>query len=129
VTGLALTTDDLEALANGEPPPGATTVDRMYLVCVHGRRNRCCATYGGPLARALAPDHAEHLWETTHVGGHKFAANLVLLPHGLYYGPCDLPVARAAIAAYEHGETLPARFRGRAGQDKATQQSEYAALT
>lgn len=119
---------DLKALAEGHRPEDGVPAERMYLVCVHGRRDRCCARFGGPLARALAPDHAEDLWETTHVGGHKFAANLVLLPHGLYYGPCDLPVARAAISAYERGTVLHDRYRGRAGQDTATQKAEYAAL-
>lgn len=126
ITGLALTPDDLEALANGEPPSGAASVDRMYLVCVHGRRDQCCARFGGPLARALAPEHPGELWETTHVGGHKFAANLVLLPHGRYYGPCDLAVARDAIAAYENGGgAIPERYRGRAGQSKREQEAEH----
>jgi hypothetical protein len=119
---------DLAGLTAGERPDGAVPVERMYLVCVHGRRNRCCARFGGPLARALAPDHGADLWETTHLGGHKFAANMVLLPHGLYYGPCDLDTARAAISAYERGTVLASRFRGRAGQDTSTQESEHAAL-
>ncbi|MBO0819961.1 MAG: hypothetical protein J2P26_03830 [Nocardiopsaceae bacterium] len=101
----------------------------MYLVCTHGRRDRCCARLGGPLARALAPDYRDELWETTHVGGHKFAANLVLLPHGRYYGPCDLEVARAAIGACERGATEPRRYRGRAGQPAADQEAEHATLT
>jgi hypothetical protein len=47
----------------------------------------CCARLGVPLAQALAARHPGPVWETTPVGGHRFAANLVLLPHGLYYGP------------------------------------------
>lgn len=109
-------------------PASGTPVERMYLVCVHGRRNRCCARFGGPLARALASGYADDLWETTHLGGHKFAANMVLLPHGLYYGQCDMDTAVAAIEAYRRGEILARRFRGRAGQDTATQQAEHAGL-
>lgn len=119
---------NLSALADGKRPESGVSVERMYLVCVHGRRDRCCARFGGPLARALAPEHTEDVWETTHLGGHKFAANIVLLPHGLYYGPCDLGTARAAISAYERGTVLPGRYRGRAGQDKPAQEAEYAAL-
>jgi hypothetical protein len=52
-----------------------------------------------------------------------------LLPHGHYYGPCDAGTARAAIGAYERGAVLPSRYRGRAGQPAAAQQTEYAALT
>lgn len=119
---------DLKALAAGERVAEGTAVERMYLVCAHGRRDRCCARLGAPLARALAADYRDELWETTHVGGHKFAANLVLLPHGRYYGPCDLDTARAAITAYERGAVLPDRYRGRAGQPAAAQEAEYAAL-
>jgi hypothetical protein len=119
---------DLAALAAGERPASGIPVERMYLVCAHARRDRCCGRFGGPLAGALAADYPDEVWESTHVGGHKFAANLVLLPHGVYYGPCDLGVARAAIGAYERGAVLPGRYRGRAGQDAATQEAEHATL-
>jgi hypothetical protein len=62
------------------------------------------------------------------VGGHRFAANLVMLPHGLYYGPVGLDAAAAAIDAYQRGEVLPDRYRGRAGQPRAVQEVEYARL-
>jgi hypothetical protein len=118
---------DLAALAAGVRPAG-TPVRRLYLVCVHGRRNRCCARFGGPLAKALADRYPDEVWETTHVGGHKFAANLVLLPHGLYYGPADVATATAAIEAYQRDEVTADRYRGRAGQDTQTQEAEYDAL-
>jgi hypothetical protein len=68
------------------------------------------------------------VWSTTHVGGHRFAANLVLLPHGLYYGPVDLAGAVAAISGYERGAIEVRRYRGRAGQPAAEQEAEAAAL-
>ena len=62
------------------------------------------------------------------MGGHRFAANLVILPHGLYYGPVGLAEATAAIGAYERGAVMPGRYRGRAGQPRPTQEAEYEAL-
>jgi hypothetical protein len=118
---------DLVALAAGAQLAG-TRVGPLYLVCVHGRRNRCCAQFGGPLAKELASRYPVETWETTHVGGHKFAANLVLLPHGLYYGPADLAAATGAIEAYQRGEVTAHRYRGRAGQDVQAQEAGYAAL-
>lgn len=118
---------DLAALAAGERVTG-TPVDRLYLVCAHARRNRCCGRFGAPLARALAAAYPDEVWESTHVGGHKFAANLVLLPHGLYYGPADLAVATSAIGAYQRGEVIAHRYRGRAGQEITVQQAEYERL-
>jgi hypothetical protein len=118
---------DLAALAAGVRPAG-TEAGPLYLVCVHGRRNRCCAAFGGPLAKELASRYPGETWETTHVGGHKFAANLVLLPHGLYYGPADPAAAAGAIEAYQRGEITAHRYRGRAGQDIQAQEADCAAL-
>jgi hypothetical protein len=120
---------DLKELATGIVPAfGAPVREPVFLVCAHGRRNACCARFGAPLAAALAARYPRQIWETTHVGGHRFAANLVILPHGLYYGPVGVPEATAAIAAYQQGTITPQRYRGRAGQPKPTQEAEYARL-
>ena len=120
---------DLAGLADGAAPAEATGAGPLYLVCAHARRDRCCGRLGGPLARELAARFPEQVWETTHLGGHKHAPNLALLPHGLYYGPADLPSAVAAIEAYQRGEVAAHRFRGRAGHDQAWQQAEQVSLT
>jgi hypothetical protein len=64
----------------------------------------------------------------THVGGESFAANLVILPHGLYYGPVTPPAAQAAVAAYQRAEIDPGRFRGRTGQDRVIQEAQCATM-
>jgi hypothetical protein len=126
----ALTELELKELATGIPPEfGRAVGEPVFLVCAHGLRNACCGRLGAPLARALAARHPGQVWETTHVGGHRFAANLVILPHGLYFGPVGVAEATAAISAYAGGTITPERYRGRAGQPKATQQAEYAQLT
>lgn len=125
-----LTERDLKELAAGITPSfGSPAVEPVFLVCTHGRRSTCCARFGAPLAQALAARHPGQIWETTHVGGHRFAANLVILPHGLYYGPVGLDAASAAISAYQRGAVAPGRYRGRAGQPKPTQEAEHALLT
>ena len=90
----------------------------MFLVCTHGKRSACCARFGAPLAQALAARQPGQVWESTHVSGHRFAANLVILPHGLYYGPVSLAAAVAAIDAYQRGSVWPDRYRGRAGRTR-----------
>jgi hypothetical protein len=120
---------DLEKLAAGSAPGfGSVAGEPVFLVCTHAQRSACCARWGGPLAQALAARYPGQVFQTTHVGGHRFAANLVILPHGLYYGPVGLDGAVAAIGAYQRGTVEPARYRGRAGQPKATQQAEHALL-
>jgi hypothetical protein len=120
---------DLKELAAGIVPSFGVPVDEpVFLVCTHGRRSACCARFGGPLAQSLAARHPGQVWETTHVGGHRFAANLVILPHGLYYGPVGLDAATAAIGAYRRGAVAADRYRGRAGQPRPVQEAEYARL-
>jgi hypothetical protein len=120
---------DLAALAAGQPISfGEPVPGPVFLVCGHARRNPCCGRLGVSLARTLAGRYPGHVWQTTHVGGHRFAANLVILPHGLYYGPVAAADAATAIAAYGRGEVVIDRYRGRAGQPRVVQEDEYARL-
>jgi hypothetical protein len=121
---------DLSRLASGEPIAfGSPVSEPVFLVCGHAQRNACCARFGGPVAVELAARYPGRVFQTTHVGGHRFAANLVILPHGLYYGPVTVELAAAAIGAYERGAVEPGRYRGRAGQPRAVQEAEYELLT
>jgi hypothetical protein len=120
----------LDALASGRQPMfGVPVSEPVFLVCVHGRRDVCCARFGVPLAQSLAASYPGQVWETTHVGGHRYAANLVLLPHGLYYGPVGTEEATRAIDAYTQGTIVAERYRGRAGQPHDVQAAEHTQLT
>jgi hypothetical protein len=125
----SLATLDVEKLAAGSAPEfGSVVGEPVYLVCTHAQRSACCARWGGPLAQALAARYPGQVLQTTHVGGHRFAANLVILPHGLYYGPVGLDGAVAAIGAYERGAVTAGRYRGRAGQPRSAQEAEHERL-
>ncbi|HVE97877.1 MAG TPA: sucrase ferredoxin [Mycobacteriales bacterium] len=96
-----------------------------YLVCTHGRHDACCAIRGRPIATALAALRPGHVWECSHVGGDRFAANVLALPHGLYYGRVDDASVHPLVAAHERGEVLPPLLRGRttfSGPIQAAQQ-------
>jgi hypothetical protein len=72
---------DMAMVVAGERPGfGEEVTEPVYLVCTNGRHDRCCATYGRPLALALQASHGELVWESSHVGGDRFAGNLVCLP-------------------------------------------------
>ncbi|HEX6523980.1 MAG TPA: sucrase ferredoxin [Streptosporangiaceae bacterium] len=117
---------DVAGLSRGESGgSGRPVAEAMFLVCGHAQRNACCARFGGPLAQELAVRYPRQTWQTTHVGGHRFAANLVILPHGLYYGPVGLATAMTAIGAYERGDVMAERYRGRAGQPHDVQEAEH----
>lgn len=112
----ALATMDLPGLADGRPGHGRPLVGPLLLVCTNGAVDRCCALAGRPLVAALAERHPDLVWESTHLGGCRFAANLLVLPSGHMHGrltPEDgLAVAEAALA----GRVSPAGWRGRTTQ-------------
>lgn len=117
---------DLDALAAGRSPGlGGPVTEPVVLACTHGRHNACCARTGAPLARALARRFDRRIWETTHIGGDRFAANLVCLPHGLYYGDLGETEAVRAVDAYLRGEVVLDRLRGRAGMPEPAQAAEH----
>ena len=68
------------------PRRRATPTHAMWLVCTNGKRDACCARDGVPVARALAALRPDEAWECSHLGGHRFAANVALLPEGLCFG-------------------------------------------
>ena len=103
---------------------GATMTDPIFLVCVNGKRDACCALRGRVLLSALAGEHAERTWECTHLGGHRFAANLVCLPDGVVYGrvpPADGP---RLADAYLDGRLDPLLLRGRSAWPAPAQVAE-----
>jgi len=101
----------LDVLDAGER--GVEHVEPIYLVCTHGKHDTCCALRGRPVAEALAGAFPQRTWECTHVGGDRFAANLVVLPHGIYYG--HVPPHDAVDLAKRHdaGMLDLGRLRGR----------------
>jgi hypothetical protein len=103
-----------------QPPP----VDGPVIaVCTHGRHDRCCADNGRPVARALRRADID-AWECSHVGGDRFAANVVSFPHGLFHGRVTPASVLPLVHAYQDGRIHPAGFRGRTAWSPAAQQAE-----
>lgn len=108
---------DLAPALSGELPAARPLEEPLFLVCMHTRRDVCCALYGAPVvARLEEVTHPEQVWQTTHVGGHRFAANIVTLPSGLCYGHIAPGEVAELVAAERTGQVFrPAdRLRGRA---------------
>ncbi|RBM21942.1 sucrase ferredoxin [Prauserella sp. PE36] len=117
---------DLGALAEGRPPGfGERGRHRVVVVCTHGRRDVCCARLGRPVAERLDRRMPGQVWESTHLGGHRFAACVVTLPDAVFHGgvtPADTPTLADAITA---GHVVPGRLRGRAGLPAPVQAAEH----
>ena len=76
---------------------------------------------------ALAAAYPDETWETTHVGGHRFAGAMLVLPHGLSYGRLDRDSALAVVERSRAGELDLAHLRGRSAYDGAVQAAEITA--
>lgn len=120
---LDLPLDDLVAGRGLGLPPRAGP---LWLVCTNGRRDRCCAELGRPVAAALAARWPEATWETTHLGGHRFAATLLALPSGVTLGRLDPASAVDTCASLVDGTLDLGLLRGRAGLSGAAQAAEVA---
>jgi sucrase/ferredoxin-like protein len=96
----------------------------VFLVCAHGSHDACCALRGRPLARAMPAPGPADVWECSHLGGDRFAANVVVLPHGFYYGqvPGD---GGDLVRAHAAGQVALPWLRGRAGVPPAGQAAQH----
>ncbi len=96
----------------------------MFLVCTNGRRDACCALRGRAALAALAATDADAAWECTHLGGHRFAGNLVCLPDGIVYGRVSAADAPRLAAAYRDGRVDVELLRGRSPLTASAQVAE-----
>lgn len=116
---------DFAALADGDVGHGETIDHPLYLVCTHGRHDICCADRGRPLYRALSPIRPEWTWEVSHLGGDRFAGNLLILPRGDYFGRVGPDEVGALVSSYESGRIDLAHHRGRSIQPRLVQAAEF----
>jgi hypothetical protein len=81
---------------------------RDILVCTHGSRDTCCATFGIPIYQILHQEHGPasdgHLrvWRASHLGGHRLAPNIVDLPEGRNWVRPDVSQLDALV--YRRGD-------------------------
>jgi len=116
---------DVAAVVERVPAPWAPGDPLLLAVCTNGRHDQCCANLGRPLVRAFrALD--EPVWECSHIGGDRFAGNVVVLPHGLYFGRVDPETLEAFLADLRAGLLPMDHYRGRSALPMAAQAAEIA---
>ncbi|MFJ9037698.1 sucrase ferredoxin [Streptomyces sp. NPDC102406] len=118
---------DFAALGAGEhggfgaPYEGAP----LALVCTNGKRDRCCALLGRPLASELAHS-VDGVWEITHLGGHRFSPTLLVLPYGYAYGRATAAKVKEILEAVRAGRIMTEGCRGNSAWDRPGQAAELA---
>lgn len=117
---------DVPALLAGTQ--GATALEparELFLVCGNARRDQCCGKFGLPAYERFAQEAGSAVWQTTHLGGHRFAPTGIWLPHGLCFGrlaPDDVP---GWLDACRAGRIDLAHARGRSCYTPAEQAAEH----
>ena len=117
---------DLDAVSRGVAPDWTRLEGPLFGVCTHGRHDACCAERGRPVAAALTASHPAQTWEISHMGGDRFAANVVVLPDGLYYGRMDPGTVSQVASLHEDGRVDIERLRGRSSYPMSVQYAEIA---
>ena len=98
----------------------------VYLVCTNGQRDLCCARFGLPTYNALKERVGRRVWQVTHLGGHRFAPNVLVLPEACLYGRVDGDSLDEFLDASERGRLDFHRLRGRTCYQPLAQAAEAA---
>lgn len=115
---------DVAGLTDGPVAGFEPHAGLLHLVCTHGRHDACCAERGRPLATALAQEAPDETWEVSHIGGDRFAANVLTLPSGHYYGRLEPQDAAAFATSQRDGRLDLQHLRGRTAYPFAVQAAE-----
>ncbi len=106
---------------------GEAVSSQLVLVCGHGTRDACCALRGsavfGALREHVPPDD---LWLSSHQGGHRFAANVLVLPAGIQLGRVSPDDAAEVVSDALDGRIALERYRGRTAYTAREQAAERA---
>ena len=117
---------DLDSIGAGERPGWTPVAEPILAVCTHGKHDACCAERGRPVAAALRDAVPGSTWEVSHIGGDRFAGNMVVLPHGFYYGGLDGNDGVTVAEAHARGHLLLDKLRGRSSYAMPVQFAEIA---
>lgn len=115
---------DIESLLKGE---ANLRKEPLFLICTNGEYDACCGKFGKPVYLKVAGGvHGRDTWQTTHIGGHRFASTFICFPHGLYYGRLrEGRIAEELIEEYKKGFINIRSYRGRTCYDQEVQAAEY----
>ena len=97
---------------------------RSYLVCTNGARDPCCGRLGPSVAAALERARPGAAYECSHLGGHRFASNLLVLPDGLCFGRLDIRAALDLVEQLDAGRLPLEHLRGRTSYTTEQQAAE-----
>ena len=118
--------DLASALAGGSPSGTTPWEEPLFLVCTHGKRDKCCAKFGIPIYKTIQTQVGESsVWQCSHVGGDRFAANVICFPDGIFYGHVTEETAKLIVKEYDERRIVLTNFRGRSCYSFPVQAAEF----
>lgn len=94
----------------------------LVLTCTNGRRDACCAKWGRPVAQAARAAHPGGAWQSSHLGGHRFAPTTLVVPSGAHYGWLSPGDMAGLVQAHRNGRLYDlSRYRGRVSHPRPVQ--------
>lgn len=116
---------DLAAIASGDAAYATARSDQpLFLLCTNGLRDQCCALHGVAAYAAIHEHFGDVAWQSSHHGGHRFAANLLALPAGLSFGRLRADNAVALVQTVLDGRIPLDHYRGRTAWAEPAQAAE-----
>lgn len=116
---------DLPGLIEKGDIKDSETDEKIVLICTHGAYDSCCGKHGVPVFENIRGFQGLNVWKSTHVGAHRFSANMVFLPEGIYYGRVNDDNIANIVHSYLNGEIYLDNFRGRCCYSQASQVSDF----
>ncbi|SIS08582.1 sucrase ferredoxin [Williamsia sterculiae] len=104
---------------------GEQAYEPLIAVCAHGKHDRCCAVRGRGVTAAISAEYPDWTWECSHLGGDRFAATALILPHGLCYGRVDSGDPVSVVRSYLEGEVQESLLRGRTSYPHVVQAAQH----
>jgi hypothetical protein len=103
-----------------------TDKEILYLVCTNGKKDKCCAKYGFPIYQNLKKNISnEQIWQCTHIGGDRFAPNIITFPNGAHYGHLKVDEIEKFLSTTLDGNIYLEKYRGKSKYNKYEQAAEY----
>lgn len=102
------------------------------LVCTHGKRDLCCGSLGTSLFAELSAMWADvddvRVRRTSHLGGHRFAPTVLIMPSGTLWAWVTAEMVRGIIDRTVDLETAAPHYRGTMGLEGPEAQAVDAAM-
>lgn len=99
--------------------------EKVVVVCTNGKHDLCCAKFGLPIFHALEAESGLTVWQSTHLGGHRYAATAFALPSGVSYGYLTSENVRLVAEAIRSEQIYLPCYRGRAGYPGVVNAADY----